>query len=893
MTLSAQTRLGPYEIVSPLGAGGMGEVYRARDTRLGRDVAIKILPEEFFEDEERKLRFEREARTLASLSHPGIAAIHSFEEIPRSSPSPLRHVLVMELIEGETLRERLAIGALPVRKAADLGAQMARALAAAHERGVVHRDFKPENVILSKEGRAKILDFGLARQVAPPGSHDTNSPTVSRRTGPGVVFGTVGYMAPEQVRGQGADHRADLFALGCVLYEMLTGRRAFRGESAVETMNAILREEPPEMTTAGSTASGMLPALERIVRHCLEKSREERFQSAHDIAFDLETVLAGVAAGAAGTGRRSAGRQRVLGATLLLAFAVAGFLVGRAWHGRSGGSGRSLRPVSFQQLTDAPGVESSPTLSPDGKSVVYVKDAAGRLGLYLLRVGGRNPVPLTADSTADDWQPAFSPDGERIAFRSERDGGGIFFMGSTGESVKRVTDFGFNPTWSPDAREIAVANGSFVFPTDLGARVRGLAAVDVETGRRREVTGVGDGLQPSWSPHGYRIAYWGLRGASGQRDLWTVAADGSEARSGGLEVTNDTALDWDPVWSPDGRYLYFSSNRGGTMNLWRVRIDERSGRVLGEPEPATTPSPWSGEMSFSRDGTRLAYSSLDWRSTLLRAAFDPRSGTTTGPAVPILKSTQPIRDHQLSPDGQWIAFMQSGAQEDLFVARTDGTEYRRLTDDPFRDRGPSWSPDGKRIAFYSDRSGSYQVWTIRPDGSGLKQLTDLEEGSGNFPVWSPDGVRVAFAVIPGRWMLVSAAADAPVTGRIMPPPDRTNWFWPFSWSRDGRHIAGVIAHPDGTVGAVALYSPTSERYELMDTERTSFRSLVFLSDGRRILLRDRRGISVLDTVTKREHRIVTVGGYWAGLSVGISRDDRIVTWTETATEGDVWMAELK
>ncbi len=892
--ISTGARLGSYEVLSPLGAGGMGEVYRARDTRLGRDVAIKILPEEFFEDEERKLRFEREARTLASLNHPGIAAIYSFEEIPRSSPSPPRHVLVMELIEGETLRERLAVGALPVRKAADLGAQMARALAAAHERGIVHRDLKPENVILTKDGRAKILDFGLARQVAPPGSDDTKSPTVGRGTDAGTLLGTVGYMAPEQVRGQSADHRADLFALGCVLYEMLTGRRAFRGDSAVETMNAILKEEPPEVTRAGSTASGMMPALERIVRHCLEKSREERFQSAHDVAFDLETVLAGAAAGAAATGRRSAGRQRAIAATLLLAFAVAGFLAGRAWHGQSGGSGRSVRPVSFQQLTDAPGVESSPTLSPDGKNVVYVSDSGGKVGLYLLRVGGRNPVPLTADSPADDWQPAFSPDGERIAFRSERDGGGIFVMGSTGESVKRVTDFGFNPSWSPDGREIAVANGTFVYPSDLSSRVRGLSVVSLETGKRREVSSGGDGMQPSWSPHGYRIAYWGLRGESGQRDLWTVAADGSEARGPGVEATNDAALDWSPVWSPDGRFLYFSSNRGGTMNLWRVPIDERSGRVLGEPEAVTTPCLWSGQMSFSREGTRLAYASLDWRSTLLRVGFDPKSETTIGSPVPILKSTQPIRDHEVSPDGQWVAFMQMGAQEDLLVARTDGREDRRLTDDPFRDRGPSWSPDGRRIAFYSDRGGSYQIWEIRPDGSGLRQLTSVKEGSVNFPVWSPDGRQIAFTVIPGAWRTLDVSdGDVPGTGRVMPVPDKTSWFWPFSWSRDGRRIAGVIARPDGTLGDIAVYTPATERYERFEAGGFSFKSVAWLSDGRRLLMRDRHGISLVDTVTKRIRPLVSVGGYSIGISVGISRDDRFITWTETATEGDIWLAELK
>jgi Tol biopolymer transport system component/predicted Ser/Thr protein kinase len=897
VSLAPGSKLGPYEILAPLGAGGMGEVYRAKDTRIDRMVALKVLPQEFFENEERRGRFEREARMLASLNHPGIAILYSFEEIPGSSPSSSRHLLVMELLEGETLRERLAAGALPLRKALDLGAQIARALAAAHESGIVHRDLKPENIVLTEDGRAKILDFGLARQISLPASGDTKSPTMARGTEAGTLLGTVGYMAPEQVRGQPADSRSDIFAFGCVLFEMLTAARAFSRDTAAETMTAILREEPPEISRAGWAASGVSPAVERIVRHCLEKSPVDRFQSARDLAFDLESVLgsaatpgAAVAAGAPS----GANRRRAVGAAVMLVLSAAGFVVGRLWRRDAGDTGEAVRPVSFQQLTDAPGVESSPTLSPDGKSVVYVGRSGDRFGLYLLRVGGRNAVPLTADSSADDWQPAFSPDGEKIAFRSERDGGGIFVMGSTGESVKRVTDFGFNPTWSQDGREIAVANGAFLFPTDRGGAVRGLSAVNVETGKMRDVTSAGDAMQPSWSPHGYRIAYWGLRGTSGQRDLWTVAADGSEAKSPGVAVTNDAALDWSPVWSPDGRFLYFSSNRGGTMNLWRVQIDERSGRVLGGPEAMTTPSLWSGEMSFSRDGKRLAYASLDWRSTLFKVAFDPAKGTIVEPPVPMLKGTVPIRDHQISPDGQWVAFMQTGRQEDLFVARTNGAELRRLTDDSFRDRGPSWSPDGQWIAFYSDRGGSYQLWAVHPDGSGLHQLTDIKSGFVNFPAWSPEGREIAVSIVPIEWRLLDVSKIVfPCPSRVMPAIGKPDWFWPFTWARSGGRIAGVVARPDGTAGAVAIYTLTTRRYEFLDAGTGSYKTLVWLNDGRHLLVRDRRGILLVDSVTKKVRPLLSVGGYWIGYSVGTSPDDRWITYTETATEGDIWLAELK
>ena len=886
MPLTQGSRLGPYEILSPLGAGGMGEVYRARDTKLDREVAIKVLPERLAEDSAALERFEREAKAVAALSHPNILGIY---ELGRDGGATYA---VTELLTGETLRQRLEEGPLPQRKALAYGLQIAHGLAAAHEKGIVHRDLKPENIFLTTDGRAKILDFGLAK-VAPKTSEDTQSPTVAASTEPGTVMGTVGYMSPEQVRGKPADARTDIFSFGTVLYEMISGQRAFRGDSAAETMAAIAQKDPPKL----AEDTGMFPpAVERLLRHCLEKRPEERFDTAHDLAFALEGVLgAAITSGAQAKlePRPAVRRGRLIAAALMIALAAAGFVLGRLTR-RNRPAAQSAQPVRFVRLTDTPGVESEPSLSPDGKSVVYVSDAGSRLGLYLLRVGGRNPVALTADSSVDDWQPAFSPDGERIAFRSEREGGGIFVMGSTGESVKRVTDFGFNPSWSPDGKEIVVANGAFLFPSDRGGRIGGLIAVNLETGKKREVSSAGDCMQPSWSPHGKRIAYWGLRGTGGQRDLWTVAADGSEAKTDGVEVTHDAPLDWSPTWSPDGKYLYFASNRGGTMNLWRIAIDEATGRVLGEPEPITTPSLWSGELSFSRDGTKLAYGSLDWRSTLVKVGFDPKTEAILGAPVPIMKSTQPIRDHQVSADGQWIAFMQTGSQEDLFVVRTDGSQFRRLTDDTYRDRGPSWSPDGKLIAFYSDRSGSYQVWTIRPDGSGLERLTQTQ-GSLNYPVWSPDGRRIATAGIPGSWYLIDlASGGSPRPARLMPMINKEEGFWPLSWSPDGQRLAGVVIQQNGTLRAVATYSFPTGLYDVIDVGRGGFwRVPAWLADSRRLLVRDRWGIFLLDTATKKMRRLISIGGYGIGLSVGVSRDNRSITYTETGTEGDIWLAEFK
>ena len=366
MSLTPGTKLGPYEILSPIGAGGMGEVYRARDSRLDRDVAIKVLPEDVSMSPSAMERFGREAKAIAALSHPGILSIHDF------GTEGLTAYAVTELLEGETLRERLRQGALPPRKAVDFAVQIANGLASAHERGVIHRDLKPANLFVTRDGRVKILDFGLARwQTSSAEETDSKTPeaqTRTRHTEPGAVLGTAGYMSPEQVRGQVVDHRADIFALGCVIYEMLTGRRAFQGETSAETMTAVLREDPPDFS---SSDRQIPPGLQRLVRRCLEKRPEERLQSASDLAIALDAVSLGesstVQAALAAPPRRRIPRPMPVAAALLgVALAAASYWVGR----RTAPSAPDTIP-KFTKLTFRRGMVSAARFGPDGRSVVY------------------------------------------------------------------------------------------------------------------------------------------------------------------------------------------------------------------------------------------------------------------------------------------------------------------------------------------------------------------------------------------------------------------------------------------------------------------------------------------------------------------------------------------
>ena len=878
MPLASGTRLGPYEILAPLGAGGMGEVYRARDPRLERDVAVKVLPEHFVDDFDSLKRFEAEAKAVAALSHPNIVAIFD------TGQHGDQLYVVTELLEGETMRSRLREGPFGMRKAAEHAARVAEGLAAAHEKGIVHRDVKPENLFLLNDGRVKILDFGLARQdpLLKASSDHSSSPTAVRPTNPGAMIGTVGYLSPEQARGDPADHRSDIFSLGAVLYEMLTGRRAFKGTSPAELLSSVLRDEPE----APSLSDPRVPrALDLIVHHCLEKNADERFQSARDLAFHLDSVggtSASQRAEVVGPLKTPRRVPRFVSLGLVgLALLGLGFEAGRR-IGVGGGGGRG--PLSFQQVTDTPGQERQAQLAPGGQSFVYVADSAGNPDIWHQRVGGRNPVNLTPDSLEADTAPAYSPDGERIAFRSERDGGGIFVMGSTGESVKRLTDFGFDPGWSPDGTQIVFSDHLGQDPYSRPGDGYLWIVPSSGLGEIRQLTREHDAVQPRWSPGGKRIAFWGLRDHSGQRDIWTIPAD-AKGEPVPLSVTEDPAVDWNPVWAPDGRSLYFASERGGSMNLWRIGIDEASGRPRGAAEPVTTPSRSSGSISFSRDGKSMMYVSTDRRSSIQRVGLDPAAARVSEAPSPVFRGSRMIYTQDISPVGDWIAFTTLGGREDLFVVKSDGTGYRQITDDAFRDRGPRWSPDGSRIAFYSDRSGRYETWAIRPDGSGLEQLTKATGLARTEVAWAPDGKRIATNDSVKTWVQDLGPPLDQRQAEALPDLEGGHALQPRSWSPDGSALAGTLSFYTSPASVTMLYSFASHKYTALPEGRGW---PAWMSDSRRLLVARYDRIVMVDTRSEQATPVLAV----AAQGLSLSRDDRWLTYIENQSEADVWLATL-
>ncbi|HZM90589.1 MAG TPA: LpqB family beta-propeller domain-containing protein [Blastocatellia bacterium] len=881
-------QFGSYHVLSALGAGGMGEVYLARDERLGRKLALKLLPRRFILEADRVRRFEQEARAASALNHPNIITIYDMGEMAET------YFIASEYVEGETLRQLISRGPIRTKEAMDICAQVADALAAAHEAGLVHRDLKPENVMVRPDGYVKVLDFGLVKLTERGSLEQNNNSSDTHRTNPGTVLGTVAYMSPEQASGIEVDNRSDLFSLGVLMYELLTGVVPFKGRSTVSTLDAIINHQPASLSSVNEGASA---EMERIVNRALEKDRDLRYQTASDLRSELkrlqrELYSASMNSGDVATSRPSkTGSSAVTLSKPVAAALFASLLLLAAlslvfWLRTSDKPEPSpWLGARSSQVTDFQREELFPSLSPDGKTIAYARNSDGYWKIFAQRVGGSNAQNLTGSTQGDDTQPAFSPNGAYIAFRSERDGGGVFVMGASGESIRRLSDRGpaFHPAWSPDSQEVIYTEERIRDPRERAIAPRRLWAVNIKTLEKRLLI-TRDVAQPQWSPNGHRLAYW-ASDASSQRDIWTITPTGDSP----VQITNDVATDWNPTWSPDGKYLYFVSDRSGAMQVWRVAIEEQTGRPLSEPELVPTPSAFAQHISLSRDGNRLAFVSAKLNRNLYRVEIDPRSQRVIGQPETQTQWARQGVDLDLSPDGQRLAYTTvSDTEEDLAIINSDGSgELTWLTDDEYKDRGPRWSPDGKRIAFYSTRGGHFEIWLINADGTGLRRLTESVNNKAYTPVWSPDGKRLTFTNSNGEtWLIEVDKPWSEQTPQLLnpkrEPPVR---FWPSAWSSDGRRLLGG-SNLDGQTLGLSIYSFETGRLERIGNIGSS--SMAWLQDNRRALFSVDGTVFIIDTETKTQHPLFS-GAPGKIISFRLSRDYRWLYYIQESAEADIWL----
>jgi Tol biopolymer transport system component len=718
-TLSAGARLGPFEVVELIGAGGMGEVYRARDPRLGRDVAIKVLPLSLSGDPDRVRRFEQEARAAGVLNHPNITAVHDI-----GTQDGTLYV-VSELLEGETLRSRLAGGALPPRKAIDYARQIALGLAAAHEKGIVHRDLKPENLFITGDGRVKILDFGLAKLTRPEegiGAH-TNLPTVSGGTEPGVVLGTLGYMSPEQVRGKAADPRSDIFSFGAILYEMLSGRRAFHGDSAADTMSAILMKEPEDVS---ATNRNVPPGVERIVRHCLEKSPEERFHSAHDLAFQLQALsdVSSPLVPAAGKSARARGVPWLALALVLSLAALAAVLLRRP---------ALPEPPRTSFLTFS-GSDKDPAASPDGRLIAFVSQRDGRSRIWLKQLATGEEVGLTS---GEDAAPRFSPDGSELLFaRAEGAVSSLFRVALVGGEPRKMIDNALAADWSPDGSRIA-----FVRPSEKGQRIGSVLVVAGTDGSAERTIAETDDLPllyPRWSPDGRTISAARLGGITSVADQIALF-DVETKKSRLIAVPSGAGMVSSAAWTPSGKEIVYAQAAQLTSQVPLSRLvvqNVASGEnrtVLWLPNLV-----WGVDLLSSGE---IVFDAVTMRENLREVPLASSAGTmeewfTRGGSVD--------RQPSYSPDGERIAFASTRSGNiDIWQVHRTTRAIRRLTSDPADDWDPGFTADGKNLLFSSNRGGHFEIWIADADGRRARQLTRDGVDAEN-PTATPDGEWIVY-----------------------------------------------------------------------------------------------------------------------------------------------------
>ena len=776
----SDSNISHYRIVSKIGAGGMGEVYRARDLRLDRDVAIKVLPAELSGDEDRLRRFEQEAKATSALNHPNILTVF---DIGEHDGAPF---IVSELLEGEELRERLSEGPIPLRKTIDYAQHIVSGLSAAHERGIVHRDLKPENIFITKDDRVKILDFGLAKLREPKTEiHGSEDATRRALTDPGVVMGTVGYMSPEQVRGQAADARSDIFSFGVILYEMLTGRRAFGGDSVVETMHSILKDDVPDLDDSGVRIP---PSLDKLMRRCLEKKPEHRFHSAHDLGFALDAIASPTSSSGSGltTAARSLreqsdgdrpdwlGRAAWAAAALLL---ISTIVFAALYFQRVQPQNKSMRFAISPPEKSSFNIAFS--LSPDGQSIAFVaRGTSGETTLWVRSLTAVEARQLAGTEGASF--PFWSPDGRSIGFFSN---GKLRKIDAGGGPVQTLADASGDPrggAWTLD--------GTIIYGPDT---LSPLLRVPATGGSTSELTKLETELGqtshrwPSMLPDGRHFLYFGRGGGAEKQGIYAASLDSPQEPK--FIVATPVAGSYTEA-NGNGFLLFV---REGT--LMAQKFDARALELSGEPVPLVEDLlTFPGEVgptaysAFSAAAGHLIYRTGDQQTT--RLTWYDRSGKS----LETVSEPGGYHEPSLSKDNTKILFGRSDgpAPQDIYIQDLTRGSTTRLTFDPGVDSTSVFSPDEASVVFYSNRGGRSTFLRKSSSGAGVEELV-LDEGTGSYPDdWSPDGKYILYEKNAGArnkvdlWVLPMTGSEKPFPYIESPFEEAHSRFSP-----DGRWVA--------------------------------------------------------------------------------------------------------
>jgi eukaryotic-like serine/threonine-protein kinase len=726
--------IGHYEIVGLLGRGGMGEVYLAKDGRLKRRIALKLLPSDYTRDRARLRRFQQEAQAASALNHPNIVTIHEIGEVDG------QHFIVNEFIDGETLRQRLHRARLGLQEALEIAIQVASALAAAHQAGIVHRDIKPENIMLRPDGYVKVLDFGLAKlteqyERTPPAREGDILDASS-----GLLMGTVIYMSPEQARGLEVNSRSDIFSLGVVLYEMIAGVHPFRADTMMDTAEAILKDTPQPLC---ELIPDIPVLLQHIVTKMLAQDPDDRYQSIHDVRTDLRELVEESNHSVLSKRRR----MKLLYWIAATAVIVVGAGIGTffQFYPRE----MPLPPPRFVPVTTSIGEKDFPSISPDGNLVAFQWKGEKRdnWDIYVKEVDGTGFNRLTTDP-ADDCCPAWSPDGRQIAFlRASGDLWILYLINPLGGVERRVTEVSLSGQlgWSPDGKKIAFRDRK------LAKDPWSIWLLSLETLEKRQMTTPGAGYhgdrQPAFSPDGRYLAF-ARRSESGTSALYVMELPGGEPKL----VTNYNSPVM-PSWTVDSREIVFASSIDPwDCALYRIFV---SG---GDPRRVLARGEYMRQPTISRN--RMVYLNVEGKSHLWRLELNGDKGMKT-PSSPLLLSSSLEADKRISPDGSRIAFISSSSGNlEIWVCNADGTKPLKLTDMKARMSGsPTWSPDGNWIAFDSNKSGNIDIYMVSSEGGRVRQLTS-DPTDEAVPCWSRDGYWIYFGSNrSGSWQIWRMPSD--------------------------------------------------------------------------------------------------------------------------------------